>query len=109
MYFCNGRVGRKDNRLQIFNLLQSGPHVNIQAANVIFSNTRIQLGYEHDAMLISKQPAMRPKFVLLALAVISFGILSGQEAALFSKECRISSGYSYANGLEDSKSGSSMF
>lgn len=52
---------------------------------------------------------MKLKFGLLLLVLIFFSALSAQEAAQFSKECMISSGYGYANGIENSKSGSSIF
>jgi hypothetical protein len=52
---------------------------------------------------------MRFKLRLLILALSSFSVLSAPETKQFTKECSISSGFSYANGIENSKGGSSIF
>ena len=52
---------------------------------------------------------MKQKFTLLIPALIFFHALKAQKSTHFSKECQISAGYGYANGVENSKSGSSIF
>jgi hypothetical protein len=52
---------------------------------------------------------MKLKIAFLTLTLVFFGAVSGQETTMFSKECSITSGYGYANGVVSSKSGSSLF
>lgn len=52
---------------------------------------------------------MRFKLMLFTLALLSFIGLCAQQRTQFTKECSISSGFNYANGVENSKSGSSIF
>jgi hypothetical protein len=52
---------------------------------------------------------MKYKVSFLALTILFLSTLSAQEVKPFVKECTISSGYGYANGVENSKGGSSIF
>lgn len=52
---------------------------------------------------------MRYQWRFLLLALLSFYSLSAQETNQFTKQCTVSSGFSYANGVQNSKSGSSIF
>jgi len=52
---------------------------------------------------------MKHKLRLLTLTSFFLTVLSAQEVKPFVKEGRISSGYGYSNGVENTKSGSSIF
>ena len=52
---------------------------------------------------------MKYKLGLLTLTLFFLTVLPAQETKPFVKECRISPGFAYANGTENTKSGSSLF